>query len=172
MPKLTRVLDHLSLSEIKTQQRKASDADKRMRWQIIYTVAADPRCGSVVARQLGCSAALVSQAIGEYNQSGKDSFKGPGSGSGRSHAHMDESSEQKFLSQFVRRSRRGLVCTISEIKQAFEKRIGKQVHPSVITRMLARWGWRKLDPRPAHPKGSKLKQETFKKSFPYWCPPP
>ncbi|MCZ6469675.1 MAG: winged helix-turn-helix domain-containing protein [Candidatus Dadabacteria bacterium] len=170
MPKITHVSDHLNLSEIKYQLRRAPDADKRMRWQIIYTVTADPRRGSDIALQLGCSSILVSQAVSEYNKLGQESFKGPGSGSNRSHSHMDEAAESKFLSQFINRAQRGLVCTTTEIKLSFEKKIGKEVHPSIITRMLARRGWRKLDPRPSHPKGSKHKQETFKKSFPYWYP--
>jgi len=84
---------------------------------------------------------------------------------------MSEPRERKFLSQFVRRSQRGLVCTTGEIKRNFEKEIGKTVHSSVITRLLSRWGWRKLDPRPSHPKGTQHKQETFKKTSPQWCPP-
>jgi len=68
MPKVTRVLDHLTLSDLKQQLRKASDADKRMRWQIIYTVAVDPRRGAEIAFQLGCSKILVSQAVSEYNK--------------------------------------------------------------------------------------------------------
>lgn len=171
MPKVTHVLNHLSLSELKSFLRKASDSDKRMRWQIIYSVAADPREGRLIARQLGCSSVLVSQAVSEYNKLGKEAFKGPGRGSARTRCHMSESKEKKFLSQFVRRSQRGLVCTTGEIKRSFEKEIGKTVHPSVITRLLARWGWRKLDPRPSHPKGTHHKQESFKKTSPHWCPP-
>lgn len=171
MPKVTKVLRHLTLSEIMYTLRRAADSDKRLRWQIIYSVAAAPRRGEDVALQLGCSRVLVSQSVSEYNKLGQESFKGPGSGSNRSHAHMDAAEDSKFLSQFIHRSRRGLVCTTTEIKRSFEKKIGKEVHSSIITRMLARWGWRKLDPRPVHPKGDKHKQEAFKKSCPYWCPP-
>jgi len=141
-----------------------------MRWQIIYTICADPRCGSLVSKQLGCSRALVSNAVREFNALGKDAFNGPGSGSNRSNSHMSESEEREFLSQFVNRGRRGLVCTTSSIKLAYEKKVKKEVHTSVITRMLARCGWRKLDPRPSHPKGSKKKQDTFKKTSQRWYP--
>ncbi len=170
MAKVTRVLKHQSLSEIKKELRQATDADKRMRWQIIYTIAADPRNGSDIARQLGCGRSIVSNAVAEYNRLGKDSFEGPGSGSNRSNSHMCESEEGEFLLKFVNRARRGLLCTTSSIKQAYEKEIKKEVHASVITRMLSRMGWRKLDPRPSHPKGSKHKQETFKKTSKYWFP--
>lgn len=170
MPKVTRVLPYLELSEIKEQLRKATDSDKRLRWQIIYTVEVDPRLGSVIAFQLGCSGCLVSNAVSEYNRLGKDSFKGSGRGSGRSNAHMSESEERKFLSKFINKASRGLICTISKIKIAYEKQIKQEVHDTVITRMLSRQGWRKLDPRPIHPKGSKQKQDSFKKTFPHWLP--
>ena len=170
MPKMTRVEDHLSLEEIKAQLRSASDADKRMRWQIIYTIAADPRDGSLISKQLGCSRSTVSNAVSEYNLLGKDSFSGPGSGSNRSNYHMSESEEAIFISSFKDQANKGLVCTISEIKHSYEKYIGSSVPPSTITRLLSRHGWRKIDPRPMHPKSSKEKQETFKKTLVYWLP--
>ncbi|MBV9248450.1 MAG: winged helix-turn-helix domain-containing protein [Acetobacteraceae bacterium] len=42
---------------------------------------------------------------------------------------------------------------------------------STVCRLLARQGWRKLTPRPAHPDASREAQEKFKKSFAVWSAP-
>jgi transposase len=171
MGKVTRVKDWLSLPDLKVMVRKADNADKRMRWQIIYTTAADPRDGTTISLQLGCSRWLVTDAVSEYNRLGSKAFGGPGSGHGRSNFHMDYQQEVKFLSKFVNRARRGLVTTTGEIHRGFEKEIGKKVRDSVVSRLLKRHKWRKLEPRPEHPKKNKQKQEVFKKTSPAWFPP-
>jgi transposase len=58
---------------------------------------------------------------------------------------------------------RGELATAGEIKRAFEARVGQEVAESTIYRLLDRHGWRKLMPRPKHPKASSEAQEQFKK---------
>jgi len=53
---------------LKTMIRKSGNPDKRMRWQIVYTVAADPRDPTTIALQPGCCKCLVSNAVREYNR--------------------------------------------------------------------------------------------------------
>jgi hypothetical protein len=67
MYKVTKAKNHLSLVELKKRIRKANDPDKRMRWQIVYTVVADPRTAKIIAHQLGCSKCLISNTVTEYN---------------------------------------------------------------------------------------------------------
>ena len=52
-----------------------------------------------------------------------------------------------------------------EVKVAFEARVGHEVEVSTIYRLLDRHGWRKLLPRPKHPKGSQEEQDHFKKTL-------
>ncbi len=172
MHKVTKVKNHLSLVELKQRIRKANDPDKRMRWQIVYTVAADPREAKTIALQLGCSKCLISNTVTEYNRLGSKSFDSPGRGKHPSKFHLSHAEEIKFLSKFVNRARRGLVTTTAEIHRTFEKKTGKKVHESVISRLLKRHNWRKVEPRREHPKKNKQKQEAFKKKFLAWFPPP
>lgn len=150
--------------------RTAKDADKRLRWHIIYTIAADPRSSGVVALQLGCSKRLITSAVSEYNRLGKKAFQGQGSGSNRSNSYMAEAEEKEFLMPFINNAKKGLFGTINEIKQAFEKKIGKKVPESTITRLLKRNGWRKITTRPFHPAKDKEQQEDFKKNSRIWFP--
>src|SRR3982751_3398415 len=41
--------------------------------------------------------------------------------------------------------------------------LGRPVHPSVVYRALPRPGWRKVIPRPRHPKANEEAREAFKK---------
>jgi len=55
---------------------------------------------------------------------------------------------------------------VAEIQRAYEQRVGKPVAPSTIYRLLERHGWRKVVPRPRHPKTNRAGQAAFKKTAP------
>ncbi len=73
--------------------------------------------------------------------------------------------ERAFLAPFFGRAERGELATTEEIWHAFEARVGHEVDESTIYRLLARHGWRKLMPRPRHPKADPQAQEQFKKTL-------
>jgi hypothetical protein len=74
--------------------------------------------------------------------------------------------EYTFLQLFFTRAERGELATIAQIQQAFEAEVGHRVHKRAIYRLLARHGWRKLVPRPRHPKTNLEEQAAFLKNFP------
>ncbi len=82
---------------------------------------------------------------------------------GTSSLRLEE--EQHFLAPFFARAQTGEIATAAEIQRAFELQVGHEVDDSTIYRLLARHGWRKLMPRPTHPKASKEAQEQFKKTL-------
>ena len=51
------------------------------------------------------------------------------------------------------------------VQQAYQEHLGYPVHASIVYRALHRQGWRKVQPRPQHPKTDAGVQEEFKKSF-------
>jgi hypothetical protein len=55
------------------------------------------------------------------------------------------------------------MLTVAEIQQAYQEQLGKAVAPSTIYRLLDRHGWRKVVPRPRHPKADVAAQAAFKK---------
>ena len=73
--------------------------------------------------------------------------------------------EREFLAPFFGRAEKGELATTEEIWHAFEARVGHQVDESTIYRLLNRHGWRKLMPRPRHPKADLPAQEQFKKTL-------
>ena len=53
---------------------------------------------------------------------------------------------------------------ISKIPSAFEKRIGRKLAQSTVYDLLHRHGWRKITPRPRHPKSDLEAIASFKKT--------
>lgn len=164
MARVTRAAAHLSVEEVK--QRLKSDPRPwcRQRWLIIYNALIDPRQAEEIAKHCGVSKAMVHQVISSYNRLGVEAVETPGKG-GRRHEYLTLEEEQEFLAPFFARAERGEIATTAEIWQAFEARVGQQIDDSTIYRLLNRHGWRKLMPRPRHPKASTAAQEQFKKTL-------
>jgi len=88
---------------------------------------------------------------------------------GRNHQNLTEQQEAELLASFAGPATAGNIVTVAEIQAAYEARVGKAVHNSTIYRMLERNGWRKVMPRPRHPKADVAAQGAFKKVSGSWC---
>jgi transposase len=70
----------------------------------------------------------------------------------------------ELLSHFFDKAKSGAVLVVNEVKGVYEETVGRKVPKSTVYRMLARHGWRKIAPRPRHPKADPEKREAFKKT--------
>jgi len=118
-----------------------------------------------IARAIGWQSGSVRQLHSRYLRQGEAALAGPGKG-GRRRANLRLEEEAELLSAFVPKAERGGVLVVSDFKAAYEARVGRKVPKSTIYRLLARHGWRKLTPRPRHPKSDPERQERFKKKSP------
>jgi transposase len=82
---------------------------------------------------------------------------------GRQHQLMTLEEETAFLSSFADDAQHGCILVANEIKEALEKKIGRVIHKTTVYRILHRHSWRKIVPRPSHPKRSKEAADAFKK---------
>ena len=89
---------------------------------------------------------------------------------GRHHQHLTPEQEQQLLAPFVQRAQAGGMLTVAELQQAYRQRVGKEVARSTIYRLLDRHGWRKVVPRPRHPKADVAAAAAFKKTAPRGTP--
>ena len=78
---------------------------------------------------------------------------------------MSLEQERNFLQPFFARAAQGEIATGEEMKLAFEAEVKHAVHITSIYRLLDRHGWRKLVPRPRHPKADPEEQAAFKKTL-------
>ena len=62
------------------------------------------------------------------------------------------------------------MLTVAEIQQAYQEQLGKAVAPSTVYRLFDRHGWRKVVPRPRHPKADVVAQAALKKTAPHGTP--
>jgi hypothetical protein len=76
---------------------------------------------------------------------------------------MTLSAEKVLLASFAKAAGAGEMLNIQDLKVAYEKAIGHPTSNSTIYNLLNRHGWRKLMPRPFHPKRDPAAQDTFKK---------
>ena len=74
-----------------------------------------------------------------------------------------------MLESFIEQASAGGVLKVTEVQQAYEARVGKAVPDSTVYRVLERHGWRKLTPRPRHPKADVAARGAFKKSSAVSC---
>jgi len=71
--------------------------------------------------------------------------------------------EKLFLKAFDKVASNASMVVVNEVKDALEKYLGHTIHLSSVYRLMHRHGWRKLVPRPRHPKQNKELAEAFKK---------
>ncbi len=163
MSRITRAVAHLSVDEVSAKLQLAANMTQRRRWLIVYNALVDPRPASSIALHTGVSLATVRLVIASYNRFGPRALETPGKG-GRRHQHLTVAQEQAFLGPFFERAAAGQIATAGEIQQALETHLGHAVHASTVYRLLARHGWRKIVPRPTHPKADPAAQTAFKQT--------
>ncbi len=165
MSRVSRVLPHLSVEEVKQKMKTATSFRRQQKWLIIYNALVDPRPAVEIALHTGTSKRTVHQVVSDYNRKGVKAIKTPGKG-GRRRGYMSLAEEKKFLTPFMDLAQKGLITTVTKIKCAYEAKIGQKVHQTTIYRLLKRHEWRKVMPRSHHPDADFEEQEEFKQQFP------
>jgi transposase len=88
---------------------------------------------------------------------------------GRRRASMSIEEEHEFLAPWTKQADEGGVLVVSPLRAALAQALGHPVAASVVYRMLARHGWRKVAPDTRHPKSDPLVQQEWKKNSPkHW----
>ena len=69
----------------------------------------------------------------------------------------------------MKQSADGGMLVVGPLRAALAQRLARPVTHSVVYRLLARHGWRKVAPDTRHPKSDPAAQERWKKNSPmYW----
>jgi transposase len=147
---------------VKERMRTEGRPWVRQHWSISYNGLVAPRKAEEIARPTGVSATTVHRVIARYNRQGPAAIDQSTKG-GRHHQYLTLEQEQAFLQPFFARAERGEIATAQTIQQAYETLVKHTVHMSSISRLLHRHGWRKLVPRPRHPKANPEEQAAFQK---------
>ena len=116
-----------------------------------------------IADVMGVSLSTVNRAHMAYDHGGIKALK-PKPNGGRKHENMTLVEEKALLARFAHAAGAGELLNIHDLKAAYEKAIGHPTSESTVYNMLHRHGWRKLMPRPFHPKRNLAAQNAFKKT--------
>jgi len=84
---------------------------------------------------------------------------------GRRRALMSWEEEKVFLTPWLGEAKAGSMLVVSPLRAALAQKLGRPVAASVVYRLLARHGWRKVAPDTRHPKSNPQIQEDWKKNF-------
>lgn len=142
------------------------EAGNRMDYQkrlAIWLTRAGPFHAADVARYLGISKQAVWLWVGQYNRQGPEGLERTGRG-GRRWGYLTPEEEGELLAGFLERASRGEVVTALHLHRDICRRLGREVSIAYVYKLLHRNHWRKLAPRPHHPKANTEAQETFKKT--------
>jgi transposase len=147
---------------LKTALHWKEDPGRRQRIQMVLLRESGMTQPSI-AGAMGVSLSTVNRAHMAYDGGGLAALKSKASG-GRKRENMTLAEEKALLAGFAKAAGAGELLNIHDLKAAYEKAIGHETSSSTIYNVLARHGWRKLMPRPFHPKRNLAAQNAFKKT--------
>jgi transposase len=155
--------DAATVEALKARLKQAKTIAEFQRIQCVLMRAALDCSASDIAQVLGWATATVHITHSRWAKEGEAIFELKGKGGRRSQNLTDEE-EAEVLTPFLGQATAGNVLKVAEIQTAYEAQVGRAVPNSTIYRMLKRHGWRKVAPRPRHPKADVMAQGAFKKS--------
>jgi transposase len=143
-----------------------SQADYQ-RIQCVWLRAALGLRAAQMAIALGWQVGSVRQVHSDYLRHGEAVLPGKPLG-GRHRQNLTLEQEKELLRPFLEQAAAGGVLVVAPVPAAYEAAVGRPVHHSVVYRALPRHGWRKIAPRPKHPKANEEVREAVKKAYPNW----
>ncbi|MFH0820487.1 MAG: winged helix-turn-helix domain-containing protein [Candidatus Peregrinibacteria bacterium] len=115
-----------------------------------------------IARMVGYKPSHVRLVWQWFRGGGWDRLLGERRGRNRGRAHLEPEKEAEFLESFKVKSEKGSLVTVSQIHKAHAELLEKDLDPTVTYRLLERHGWRKIAPRPEHPKHDREAMKHFR----------
>ena len=147
---------------LRTALRWKIAAAQRQRMQMVL-LRESGMTQPAIAAPMGVSLSTVNRAHMAYDHDGIKALR-PKPNGGRKHENMTLAQEKALLAHFAKRAGAGEMLNIHDLKVAYEEAIGHATSESTVYNLLHRHGWRKLMPRPHHPRRDLKAQNAFKKT--------
>ena len=159
----TTIVSHLKSEELKERMIKSEDRQQFQRWQVIFIISTKKYHAEDVAEIVGVTQGTVYQWVHLYNHKGPEALMLQGRG-GRTGGLLTWEEEEALLDEIREKAKQGRVVIAQPIRECAERKLGRPVSKDYAYDVLHRHGWRKVSPRPEHPKVDKAQQEEFKKN--------
>ena len=138
-------------------------ADQR-RIQAVLMRALDASPPQHIAALTGLSIASVRMIHSQFLREGVSFLKDrPGRG-GRRRSLLSDAQVQTLLAKHTVAAGEGHLVEAGAFKRDYAALVGHPVAATTVYRLLAKAGWRKIVPRPSHPKKDPASEQAFKKS--------
>jgi len=131
----------------------------------VHLRAAFGESNPVIAAKTGLSESTIRKVHAAFLRRGEAALTTRPRG-GRRRAHLTVAEEAAVVQPFLAKAKAGGVVEIGPIRRAYETKLGTPIAPSTVYRVLHRHGWRKIAPRPRHPRADLVAQQAFKKISP------
>ncbi len=155
-----------SVQRLQQLLRQARSVADQRRIQAVLMRALDASPPERIAVVTGLSVNTVRVLHSRYLRDGEAFLCGrPGRG-GRRHSLLSAEQEAELLKRHAGLAGEGRMVEAGAFKRDYEALTGHPVAASTIYRLLAKAGWRKVVPRPSHPKKDPAAEGAFKKSSP------
>ena len=169
--RIAKIVSHLKPDELKDKMLASKDRQQFQRWQVIFIMSTQKYRADEVAELVGVTKGTVYQWVHTYNYKGHDALILQDRGE-RTGGLLTWEEEEALLNEISEKSKQGLVIIAKPIRKYVERKLGYSMSKDYTYDLLHRHGWRKVSPRPEHPKVNKGKQEEFKKNYlSSWRPP-
>jgi len=171
MPR-TPTIDPLAVKRAQVAADAATNIEELRRAQAVLLPALLGATLAQTASALGVGRATVTRLQAAFRQRSASRAKAPArQWGGRRNCWMTLEEERVFLEPWLKLAAQGSLLVVSPLRAALAERVGHPVKASLIYRLLARHGWRKVAPDTRHPKSDPAAQEDWKKNSPKrWQP--
>jgi len=142
---------------------KAKNLEEFKRFQCIHLRVNEGLTVKQISRIVGLAESSIHNLHNLCRKKGVDALKAIGRG-GRKRSYLSLEEEKIILEKICPEANQGGILEVGIIHKAFEKKVGHPVARYTIYRLLERHDWRKISPRPRHPKADIEAQDTFKKN--------
>jgi transposase len=149
-------------TEVRKAYRTSKDTREQTRLLCLRLRIERAYTSKQIADIADCSEGLVKKVISDYGRGGLTGILRGTFGGNRRNLSLAE--EGKLLAPFLVNAEKGQILIVADIQKAYENAVGHSVPPSTVYRMLDRHNWRKVMPRPRHPKANPEEQEAYKKN--------
>ena len=164
-------MDWKLISKAQARVAETSDIRQLKAAQAVLLPALTGTTLEQTASLLGVGRASVHRLQQQFRQSVQTPSRPRQKWGGRRRALLSWEEEEAFLTPWVEQARQAGVLVVSPLRAALAEKLGRKIAPSVVYRLLARHGWRKVAPDTRHPKSDPAAQGEWKKNSPQsWQP--
>lgn len=128
------------------QKNRNKHADRRIKAVLLRSQGMKPKD---IAAEMKFNRKYISELVAKYFKGGISAIAE--NHYGGNHKNLSYTQEKEILKAYEELAEAGQIIETSDIKRAYEAKVGHSIGKGQIYRVLKRHGWRKVMPRSRHP---------------------